>query len=49
MLMKQATSSLKAAFLSTDDQFVPQMIHAVIDVIVDHLNSEYPKLISCLG
>ncbi len=35
---------LESCIPSTDDQFVPQMIHAVIDVIANHLNDEYPKL-----
>lgn len=42
------TSSLESCIPSTDDQFVPQMIHAVIDVIVDHLNTEYPKLMKAV-
>ncbi len=28
----------------SDTAFEPQMIHAVIDVILNHLNEEYPKL-----
>ena len=39
---------IESCIPSTDDQFVPQMIHAVIDVIVDHLNSEYPKLMKAV-
>ncbi len=35
---------LESCIPSTDDQFVPQMIHAVIDVLANHLNDEYPKL-----
>lgn len=35
---------LESCIPSTDDQFVSQMIHAVIDVIANHLNDEYPKL-----
>ena len=39
---------IESCIPSTDDQFVPQMIHAVIDVIVDHLNTEYPKLMKAV-
>lgn len=35
---------IESCIPSTDDEFVPQMVHAVIDVIVKHLNEEYPKL-----
>lgn len=39
---------IESCIPSTDEQFVPQMIHAVIDVIVDHLNTEYPKLMKAV-
>ena len=31
-------------FRSTDEEFMPELVHAVIDVVLKHLNEEYPKL-----
>lgn len=35
---------LESCIPSTNDEFVPEMVHAVIDVILKHLMEEYPKL-----
>ena len=29
---------------TTDEEFMPERVHAVIDVVLKHLNEEYPKL-----
>ena len=29
---------------TTDEEFMPELVHAVIDVVLKHLNEEYPKL-----
>ena len=29
---------------TTDEEFMPELVHAVIDVVLKHLNAEYPKL-----
>lgn len=35
---------IESCLPTTDDEFVPEMVHAVIDVVLKHLNEEYPKL-----
>lgn len=35
---------IESCIPTTDDDFVPEMVHAVIDVVLKHLNEEYPKL-----
>lgn len=35
---------IESCIPSTDNEFVPEMVHAVIDVVLKHLNEEYPKL-----
>lgn len=35
---------IESCIPSTNDEFVPEMVHAVIDVILKHLIEEYPKL-----
>lgn len=35
---------IESCIPSTDNEFVPEMVTAVIDVVVKHLNEEYPKL-----
>ena len=35
---------IESCIPTTDDEFVPEMVHAVIDVVLKHLNDEYPKL-----
>ena len=35
---------IESCIPTTDDDFVPEMVHAVIDVVLKHLNDEYPKL-----
>lgn len=35
---------IESCIPTTDDEFVPEMVHAVIDVVLKHLNEEYPKL-----
>lgn len=35
---------IESCIPATDNDFVPGMVHAVIDVILRHLNEEYPKI-----
>lgn len=35
---------IESCIPSSDEQFVPDMVHAVINIIFDHLGEEYPKL-----
>lgn len=35
---------IESCIPTTDEEFVPEMVHAVIDVVLKHLNEEYPKL-----
>ncbi len=35
---------IESCIPSTDEQFVPEIVHAVIDVVYKHLNEEYSKL-----
>ncbi|MBQ7317582.1 MAG: YbjN domain-containing protein [Phascolarctobacterium sp.] len=35
---------IESCIPSTDDDFVPGLIHAVIDVILKHLQEEYPQI-----
>lgn len=35
---------LESCIPTTDDEFMPELVHAVIDVVLKHLNDEYPKL-----
>lgn len=35
---------IESCIPSTDEQFVPEMVHAVIDVVLKHLMEEYSKL-----
>lgn len=35
---------IESCIPTTDDAFTPEMIHAVIDVILKHLTEEYPKI-----
>lgn len=35
---------IESCIPSTDNEFVPDMVHAVIDVVLKHLNEEYPRM-----
>ncbi len=35
---------IESCIPTTDGEFVPDMVHAVIDVVLKHLNEEYPRL-----
>ena len=35
---------IESCIPTTDEQFMPELVHAVIDVVLKHLNEEYPKL-----
>ena len=35
---------IESCIPTTDEEFVPELVHAVIDVVLKHLNEEYPKL-----
>lgn len=35
---------IESCIPSSDEKFVPDMVHAVINIIFDHLGEEYPKL-----
>lgn len=35
---------IESCIPTTDDEFMPELVHAVIDVVLKHLNEEYPKL-----
>lgn len=35
---------IESCIPTTDDEFMPELVHAVIDVVLKHLNEEYSKL-----
>ena len=35
---------IESCIPTTDEEFMPELVHAVIDVVLKHLNDEYPKL-----
>lgn len=35
---------IESCMPTTDNEFVPEMLHAVIDVVLKHLNEEYSKI-----
>ena len=35
---------IESCITTTDEEFMPELVHAVIDVVLKHLNEEYPKL-----
>ena len=35
---------IESCIPTTDEAFMPELVHAVIDVVLKHLNEEYPKL-----
>lgn len=35
---------IESCIPSSDEQFTPDMIHAVINIVFDHINEEYPVL-----
>ena len=35
---------IESCIPTTDEEFIPELVHAVIDVVLKHLNEEYPKL-----
>ena len=35
---------IESCIPTTDEEFMPALVHAVIDVVLKHLNEEYPKL-----
>ena len=35
---------IESCIPTTDEEFMPEVVHAVIDVDLKHLNEEYPKL-----
>ena len=35
---------IESCIHTTDEEFMPELVHAVIDVVLKHLNEEYPKL-----
>ena len=35
---------IESCIPNTDEEFMPELVHAVIDVVLKHLNEEYPKL-----
>ena len=35
---------IESCIPTTDEEFMPELVHAVIDVAMKHLNEEYPKL-----
>ena len=35
---------IESCIPTTDEEFMPKLVHAVIDVVLKHLNEEYPKL-----
>ncbi|MGM9560928.1 MAG: YbjN domain-containing protein [Phascolarctobacterium sp.] len=35
---------IESCIPTTDEEFMPELVHAVIDVVLKHLNAEYPKL-----
>ena len=37
---------IESCIPTTDEEFMPELVHAVIDVVLKHLNEEYPKLMN---
>ena len=35
---------IESCIPTTDEEFMPELVHAVIDVVLKHVNEEYPKL-----
>ena len=35
---------MESCMPTTDEEFMPELVHAVLDVVLKHLNEEYPKL-----
>ena len=35
---------IESCIPTTDEEFMPELVHAVIDVIIKHINEEYPKI-----
>lgn len=35
---------IESCIPTTDEEFMPELVHTVIDVVLKHLNEEYPKL-----
>ena len=35
---------IESCIPTTDEEFMPELVHAVIDVVLKHLNEEYPML-----
>ena len=35
---------IESCIPTTDEEFMPELVHAVVDVVLKHLNEEYPKL-----
>ena len=35
---------IESCIPTTNEEFMPELVHAVIDVVLKHLNEEYPKL-----
>ena len=35
---------IESCIPTTDEEFMPELVHAVIDVVLKHLNEVYPKL-----
>ena len=35
---------IESCIPTTDEEFMPELVHAVSDVVLKHLNEEYPKL-----
>ena len=35
---------IESCIPTTDEEFMPELVHAVIDVVLKHLNEEYPQL-----
>ena len=35
---------IESCIPTTDEEFMPELVHAVIDVVLKHLTAEYPKL-----
>jgi hypothetical protein len=35
---------IESCIPTTDNEFMPELVHAVIDVVLKHLQEEYPKL-----
>ena len=39
---------IESCIPTTDEEFMPELVHAVIDVVLKHLNEEYPKLMKAV-